>query len=60
MNVLIFGGTGMVGQSALRECLSAPDVSQISMVGRTSLRQVHSKLQQLICADLFMSGKDVG
>ncbi|MGH8371359.1 MAG: NAD-dependent epimerase/dehydratase family protein [Gammaproteobacteria bacterium] len=56
MKVLIFGGTGMVGQGVLRECLSAPDVSQVTVVGRTSLEQVHSKLQQLACADLMALG----
>lgn len=54
MKVLVFGGSGMVGQGVLRECLAAPDVSQVTVVGRTSLEQVHSKLQQLVCADLMM------
>lgn len=56
MKVLIFGGTGMVGQGTLRECLSAPDVSQVTVVGRTSLEQVHFELQQLVCADLMALG----
>lgn len=29
MRVLIVGATGMVGQGALRECLSAPDVREV-------------------------------
>lgn len=53
MKVLIFGATGMVGQGVLRECLAAPDVSQVTTVGRTPLAQVHPKLAHLRHADLM-------
>ncbi|MBJ6802079.1 NAD(P)H-binding protein [Geomonas propionica] len=53
MRVLVFGATGMVGQGVLRECLAAPDVSQVMVVGRTSVEQVHPKLQELLLADLM-------
>lgn len=53
MNVLIFGTTGMVGQGVLRECLAAPDVTQVTTVGRTPVGQSHPKLAQLVHADLF-------
>lgn len=53
MKILIFGATGMVGQGTLRECLAAPDVSQVTTVGRTPVAQVHPKLQQLVHTDLM-------
>ncbi len=46
----------MVGQGTLRECLAAPDVSQVVTVGRTLVAQVHPKLQQLVHADLMNLG----
>jgi uncharacterized protein YbjT (DUF2867 family) len=52
MKVLIFGATGMVGQGVLRECLAAPDVSQVTVVGRTRVAQHHQRLQQLVRADV--------
>lgn len=53
MNVLIFGATGMLGQSVLRECLLDPDVTQVTTVGRTPLGTQHPKLKELIHADLW-------
>lgn len=32
MKVILFGATGMVGQSVLRECLIDPDVGEVSIV----------------------------
>lgn len=52
MKILIFGASGMVGQGVLHECLAAPDVSQITAVGRAPLEPSHSKLQQVVLADL--------
>ncbi len=43
----------MVGQGVLRECLAAPDVSEVLVVGRTPLAADHPRLRQLIVADLF-------
>ena len=37
MRVVIFGGTGMVGQGVLRECLLAPDVTEVVSVSRRPL-----------------------
>ena len=34
MRVVVFGGTGMVGQGVLREALAAPDVTDVLTVGR--------------------------
>lgn len=52
MKILLFGATGMVGQGVLRECLAAPDVTQVSTVGRTRVPQEHAKLQQIVHASL--------
>lgn len=53
MKVLIFGGTGMVGQGALRECLLDDDVDMVQTVGRTPTGQKHPKLRELVHADMF-------
>lgn len=53
MKIMLFGATGMVGQGVLRECLAAPDVSQVLVVGRTRLEQQHPKLQQVVHTDLM-------
>lgn len=53
MRVLIFGATGMVGQAALRESLTAPDVSHVTTVGRSPVECAHPKLEQLLQADLM-------
>jgi uncharacterized protein YbjT (DUF2867 family) len=37
MNVILFGGTGMVGQGVLRECLGDPRVKRVLMVVRKEL-----------------------
>src|SRR5260370_394933 len=46
MKVILFGATGMVGQGALRECLLAPDVSEVLVIGRGSVGQTHAKLRE--------------
>jgi uncharacterized protein YbjT (DUF2867 family) len=53
MNVLIFGATGMLGQSVLRECLLDPEVTQVTTIGRTPLGTQHPKLKEIIHADLW-------
>ncbi|MFZ6656876.1 NAD(P)H-binding protein [Undibacterium sp. TJN19] len=53
MNVLIFGATGMVGQSVLRECLAAADVSHITAIGRTPVAVHHAKLIDFQHADMW-------
>src|ERR1700727_2705211 len=44
MNVILFGGTGMVGQGVLRECLLAPDVQRILSIARSPSGQQHPSL----------------
>jgi uncharacterized protein YbjT (DUF2867 family) len=53
MKAILFGATGMVGQSVLRECLLDPDVEQVISVGRSSTAQRHAKLRNLVLPDLF-------
>lgn len=52
MRVVLFGGTGMVGQGVLRECLLAPDVTQVVSVSRRPLKQQHAKVREVIASDL--------
>lgn len=53
MNVLIFGATGMVGQSVLRECLLDPEVTAIKTIGRTATGLQHIKLRNLHHHDMW-------
>jgi uncharacterized protein YbjT (DUF2867 family) len=53
MKVMIFGATGMVGAGVLRECLLAPDVDAVLVVGRQSTGQQHAKLREIVRTDLF-------
>lgn len=51
MKVILFGATGMVGQGVLRECLLAPDVEQVLVVGRSGTGQSHAKLREVLHSD---------
>jgi uncharacterized protein YbjT (DUF2867 family) len=51
MRVILFGGTGMVGQGVLRECLRDPQVSEVFAVGRSATGQVHAKLREIVLED---------
>jgi uncharacterized protein YbjT (DUF2867 family) len=53
MKVLIFGATGMVGQGVLRECLLDPDIEAVLTVGRTATGLTHSRLREIVRADLL-------
>ncbi|GGF72617.1 epimerase [Azorhizobium oxalatiphilum] len=53
MKVIIFGATGMVGQSVVRECLLDPHVVQILAIGRSPSNILHSKVSDLVPADMF-------
>jgi uncharacterized protein YbjT (DUF2867 family) len=48
MKIILFGATGMVGQGVLKECLLAPDVTQILVIGRSSLGQTHPKIREIL------------
>ena len=51
MKVILFGGSGMVGQGALRECLIDPGVTQVLSVGRSPLGVQHPKLHEILHKD---------
>jgi uncharacterized protein YbjT (DUF2867 family) len=53
MKVILFGGTGMVGQGVLRECLLDRDVTQVLSVVRAPSGQTHPKLRELVHKDFF-------
>ncbi|GIG66533.1 NAD-dependent epimerase/dehydratase family protein [Phytomonospora endophytica] len=53
MRVLLFGGTGMVGQGALLACLRDPGVREVLSVGRAATGRSHAKLTELVRPDLF-------
>jgi uncharacterized protein YbjT (DUF2867 family) len=52
MMILLFGATGMVGQGVLRECLLDDSVEQVVAVGRSVTGKSHTKLREIIHADL--------
>ncbi|MEV6733590.1 MULTISPECIES: epimerase [unclassified Streptomyces] len=51
MNVILFGGTGMLGRGVLRECLRDDTVTAVLSVGRTPLGVSHPKLRERIQDD---------
>ena len=51
MKVILFGGSGMVGQGVLRECLIDPGVEAVLSVGRSPLGVAHPKLRELLHKD---------
>ena len=53
MKVILFGATGMVGQSVLRECLLDDGVEGVLAIGRSSTGLTHPKLRELVRKDLF-------
>jgi uncharacterized protein YbjT (DUF2867 family) len=53
MKIVVFGASGMVGASALREALKAPEVESVLSIGRRSCGVAHPKLRELLLRDLF-------
>ena len=51
MKVILFGGSGMVGQGVLRECLIDPGVEAVLSIGRSPLGVEHPKLRELLHKD---------
>jgi uncharacterized protein YbjT (DUF2867 family) len=52
MKVVLFGGTGMVGQGVLRELLLDDGVERVTTVGRQATGQQAPKLVELVAPDL--------
>jgi uncharacterized protein YbjT (DUF2867 family) len=48
MRVVIFGGSGMVGQGALRQCLRDPEVEQVVSVVRAPTGTTHEKFREIV------------
>jgi uncharacterized protein YbjT (DUF2867 family) len=53
MRVILFGGSGMVGQGVQRECLRDPGVTDVLSVVRAPTGQLDPKLHELVHADFF-------
>jgi uncharacterized protein YbjT (DUF2867 family) len=53
MNVVIFGASGMVGKGVLLECLRDDGVERILVIGRSPVKQKHTKLREVLVKDLF-------
>ena len=53
MNVIIFGGTGMIGQGVVRECLADPGVERVLSIGRSRTGITDRKLRELVHHDLW-------
>ncbi|HEY2512554.1 MAG TPA: NAD-dependent epimerase/dehydratase family protein [Polyangiaceae bacterium] len=52
MRVLLFGASGMIGQGVLRECLLAPDVTEVVSVVRAATPAA-TKLREIVAADMY-------
>ena len=53
MKAILFGGTGMVGQGLLRECLLDPTVERVLSIVRSPTGQQSAKLSELVHQDFF-------
>lgn len=53
MKVILFGGSGMVGQGVLRECLLDSEVERVLSIGRSRLKQVDPKIEEIVQRNLF-------
>jgi uncharacterized protein YbjT (DUF2867 family) len=53
MKAVLFGASGMVGQGVLRECLGSDAVESVLLVGRTPSGATHSKVRELVRANLY-------
>jgi len=60
MKVILFGATGMVGQSVLRECLLDDGVEAVLVIGRSPTGRTDRKLRELVRKDLFDFGVPSG
>ena len=52
LKVILFGATGMVGQSVLGECLRNPAVESVLSIGRSPSGRTDPKLRELVRKDL--------
>lgn len=54
--VIITGGTGLVGEGVLLECIENPGVSEVLIISRRHLNRQHPKLKELIVPDFTKLG----
>jgi uncharacterized protein YbjT (DUF2867 family) len=52
MNVILFGGSGMVGQGALRECLRDAEVEKVLAIVRAPLGAADPKVKEVVVDDV--------
>ncbi|MCX6246214.1 MAG: epimerase [Bacteroidetes bacterium] len=53
VRAIVTGGTGMVGEGVLHECLLHPEVESVLVIGRKPCGVIHSKLKEIIVFDFF-------
>ena len=53
MRVVIFGGSGLIGQGVLLQTLDHPEVESVLSIGRHTLDVSHPKLRQLVHEDFL-------
>src|SRR5215470_11995949 len=53
MRVILFGATGMVGQSVLGACLRNESIAEVLSIGRSPVGRTHPRLRELLRKDLF-------
>ena len=51
MKVILFGASGMVGQGVLLECLKDSGVTQVLVIGRSSIGKNHEKIKEALHKD---------
>jgi hypothetical protein len=53
MKIILFGATGWVGQGVLRECLRAPEVERVLVIGRSSIGIQDEKVREIVHRDFL-------
>jgi uncharacterized protein YbjT (DUF2867 family) len=51
VKVVVFGGSGLIGDGFIQESLKAADVAEVVAVGRAPLNLTHAKLRQVVHSD---------
>ncbi|HVY73743.1 MAG TPA: NAD-dependent epimerase/dehydratase family protein [Puia sp.] len=53
IRVILTGGTGMVGEGVLHECLLSPNVESVLLITRKPTNRQHPKFRELVVPDFF-------
>ena len=51
MKAILFGASGMIGKGVLLECIDDPRVTEILVIGRSSIQSSNTKVQEILHAD---------